>query len=51
MVIQNNYFVRLKSPMMIGADNGRFNEKNNGPTLKPSSSRLGTCQGQRILLP
>lgn len=34
----------------IGVENGHFYPKREGPTLKPSSPRLGTCQDQ-ILVP
>ena len=30
----------------IGVENGHFYPKSEGPTLKPSSPRLGTCQDQ-----
>ena len=33
-------------PSSIGVGNGRFNLMKEGPTLKPISSKLGTCQGR-----
>jgi hypothetical protein len=36
----------LKLPILIEVENGHLKLKREGPNVKPSSSRLGTYQGQ-----
>ena len=38
-----------KTPAWIGVENGRFYPIKKGPASKPSSLKLGTCQGRNSL--
>ena len=44
--IENKALSLTKLPSWIGVENGILYPIKEGPTLKPSSARDGTCQGQ-----